>query len=702
MPEIWPGVGYPLGAVWTGSGTNFAVFAEGAHGVELCLFDDAGRETKLALPEVTAHCFHGYVPGIGPGQRYGFRAHGPWDPGSGLRFNPQKLMLDPYARAIEGAVKFNRSVFDHKVGNIDEMDIHDSADSVPRSVVVSPYFDWEDDRPPRTPRRDTVLYEAHVKGMTMRHPKVPKELQGTYAGMAHPAIVDHLVNLGVTALELMPVHQFFSESFLADKNLTNYWGYATIGYLAPHNGYSAWGQRGEQVQEFKSLVKTMHAAGIEVILDVVYNHTCEGNTWGPAYCFKGLSNHSYYRLSPDNPRNHIDFTGTGNTLDVGHPNVLQLIMDSLRYWVTDMRVDGFRFDLASALARDHDHVDRFSAFFDIVHQDPVLRTVKLIAEPWDVGDGGYQVGRFPPLWSEWNGQYRDTLRSFWKGEPDSLGSFASRFTGSSDLYESDGRHPSASINFITSHDGFTMNDLVAYNERHNEANGENNEDGDRHNRSWNSGVEGPTDDAGIIEVRQRRVRAMLATLFLSQGVPMLLGGDEIGRTQRGNNNAYCQDNELTWLDWENADTDLLEFTRAVIKLRTDHPVFRRRRFFDGKPTEDGQELADLAWMEPSGRPMRHRDWVQPLNRAIMVFLNGEGLVTETQRGEPIVDDSFLILMNANSVPVRFTVPAELTDRFWRIELDTASPKSPDRPVVGSIEAQAWSVIILKDLAHEHT
>jgi glycogen operon protein len=696
MAEMWPGVGYPLGATWDGSGTNFAVFAEGADSVEVCLFDDEDLESRFELPEVTAYCFHGYIPGVGPGQRYGFRAHGPWEPARGLRFNPNKLMLDPYAKAIQGDVQFVRDVFDHREGNIDEMHVGDSKDFVPRSVVVSPFFDWGDDRPPRRPRTDTVLYEAHVKGMTQLHPDVPENLRGTYAGMAHPAIVDHLVDLGATALELMPVHQFYSESFLAEKGLTNYWGYATIGYLAPHNKYSAWGDRGEQVQEFKHLVKAMHAAGIEVILDVVYNHTCEGNTWGPAYAFKGLSNHSYYRLSPEDPRFHIDYTGTGNTLDVGHPNVLQLIMDSLRYWVTDMRVDGFRFDLASALARDHEHVDRFSAFFDIVHQDPVLRTVKLIAEPWDIGHGGYQVGRFPPLWSEWNGQYRDTIRSFWKGEPSTLASFASRFTGSSDLYESDGRSPSASINFVTSHDGFTLADLVSYNERHNEANGENNEDGDRHNRSWNSGYEGATENPAVLEIRRRRVRAMLATLLLSQGVPMILGGDELGRTKGGNNNSYAQDNEINWIDWEGGDTELFEFTRSVIKLRMNHPIFRRRRFFDGEPSDANHDLADIKWYGANGSPMSNQEWDQPLNRTIMAFLNGDGLLSPSKRGERVVDDSFVILMNANSVPARFEIPAALSDRFWRIAIDTAQPKSPDRPVVGSVKAEAWSLVVLEE------
>ena len=546
MTEIWPGAPYPLGANWDGSGTNFAVFSESADRIELCLFDH-GVEQRVTLPQITAFVHHGYLPNIGPGQRYGFRAHGPWDPQRGQRFNPAKLLLDPYAKAIEGSVHFDRAVYDHAADATDHPDTVDSAPFVPRSVVVSPYFDWGSDRRPKRPRRDTVLYEAHVKGLTKTHPDVPDSLRGTYAGMAHPSIIAHMKDLGVTALELMPVHQHLEEQFLTDLGLTNYWGYASIGYFAPHNAYSAWGQAGEQVQEFKHMVRALHDEGIEVILDVVYNHTCEGNALGPTFCHKGLDNPSYYRLSAEDGRRYIDYTGTGNTLNVSHPNVLQLIMDSLRYWVEEMHVDGFRFDLASSLARDAHHVDQFAAFFDIIHQDPVLRQVKLIAEPWDVGEGGYQVGRFPPLWSEWNGRYRDTIRDFWRGERGTLGDFASRFTGSSDLYEKNGRRPSASINFVTAHDGFTLADLVAYDERHNQANGEGNRDGEEHNRSWNSGVEGPTQDPEILATRGRRQRALSPTLFLSQGVPMLLAGDEFGRSQEGNN-TRAQPGQSDFLD----------------------------------------------------------------------------------------------------------------------------------------------------------
>ena len=695
MPEVWPGSADPLGATWDGSGTSFAVFSEHAERVELCLFDSDGLETRYKLPRITAFVHHGYLPGIGPGQRYGFRAHGPWDPQAGHRFNPAKLLLDPYAKAIEGEVVFDRAVYDHLAEAPDHPDPTDSAPFVPRSVVVSPYFDWGQDRRPKRQRRDTVLYEAHVKGLTISHPEVPEELRGTYAGMAHPAIIDHLKSLGVTAIELMPVHQHLEEQFLADLGLTNYWGYASIGYFAPHNAYSAWGQSGEQVQEFKHMVRALHQGGIEVILDVVYNHTCEGNSLGPTFCHKGLDNTSYYRVSPENGRNYVDYTGTGNTLNVSQPDVLQLIMDSLRYWVEEMHVDGFRFDLASALARDAHHVDQFAAFFDIIHQDPVLRRVKLIAEPWDVGEGGYQVGRFPALWSEWNGRYRDTIRDFWRGEPGTLGDFASRFTGSSDLYEPNGRRPSASINFITAHDGFTLADLVSYNERHNEANGEQNRDGESHNRSWNSGAEGPTDDEEVNEVRRRRQRALLSTLVLSQGVPMLLAGDEFGRTQHGNNNAYCQDSETSWIDWGSVDEDLFDFTKRLIRLRREHPVFRRRGFFQGVAILGG-DVADICWFTPQGAAMTQEHWERPLSTGLAVFLNGDQLPSQGSRGEAITDASFLVLFNAADQPQRFSVPPELADRWWRIEFDSAAPKTPDRPVVGSVTAPAWSVVVLRE------
>ncbi len=703
-PTIWPGAPYPLGAHWDGSGTTFAVFSEHADAIELCLFDDDGTERRFELPEVTAFVHHGYLPNVGPGQRYGYRAHGPWDPARGLRFNPYKLLLDPYAKAVEGEVDTAGPIYDHRPGVPDEPDFADSAPFVPRSIVVNPYFEWGSDVRPKRPRRDTVIYEAHVKGLTATHPDVPEELRGTYAGLAHPAIVDHLVQLGVTAIELLPVHQFIPEPFITDLGLTNYWGYSSIGYLAPHGAYSSSGRRGQQVQEFKHMVRTLHQSGIEVILDVVYNHTCEGNQHGPTFSLKGLDNASYYRLSPANGRHYVDYTGTGNTLDVGHPNVLQLIMDSLRYWVEEMHVDGFRFDLASALGRDGHHVDQTAAFFDIIHQDPVLRQVKLIAEPWDVGEGGYQVGRFPPLWSEWNGSYRDTVRDFWRGAPGVLGSFASRFTGSSDLYQLNGRRPSASINFVTAHDGFTLRDLVTYNERHNEANREQNRDGERHNRSWNTGVEGETDNATVNHLRQLRIRGILTTLLLSQGVPMLLAGDELGRTQRGNNNAYCQDNELSWVDWDDVDDELLAFTRRLVQLRLDHPVFRRRRFFsgevrersllDGGPPTDG--LADIMWFTPSGREMIDGDWHDPLAHAMAVYLNGSGLMMRSTRGEWLNGESFLVLFNGHGDPETFTVPEAVGDRWWSCELDSARPKAPGRPVVASLVVEPWSVVVLRE------
>jgi isoamylase len=556
--NVWPGQPYPLGATFDGVGTNFAVFSEIAERVELCLFDDAGQETRVDLPEVTAHCWHGYLPDVGPGQPYGFRVHGPWAPADGQRANPAKLLLDPYAKAVAGAVQWNEAVFAHRFADPENSrNDDDSAPFVPRSVVVNPYFDWANDRNPRTPWHDTIVYEAHVKGFTARHPDIPQALRGTYAGLGHPAAVEYLSRLGVTAVELMPVHQFIHDAHLVERGLRNYWGYNSIGYLAPHNGYAATRQPGQPVQEFKQMVKSLHEAGIEVILDVVYNHTAEGNHLGPVLSFKGLDNAAYYRLSPEDRRYYVDYTGTGNSLNMRHPHVLQLIMDSLRYWVAEMHVDGFRFDLCAALARELHDVDRLSAFFDLIQQDPVVRRVKLIAEPWDVGEGGYQVGNFPPLWSEWNGKFRDCVRDYWRSADQTLAEFASRITGSSDLYASTGRRPYASVNFVTAHDGFTLRDLVSYNDKHNEANGEDNRDGESHNRSWNCGAEGASDDPEILALRGRQVRNFLATLLLSQGVPMLLAGDELGRTQGGNNNAYCQDNETSWIDWQAADPALL-------------------------------------------------------------------------------------------------------------------------------------------------
>src|SRR5687767_13901634 len=611
--RLWPGQPFPLGATYDGTGTNFSLFSEVATGVDLCLFDDDGpngemTEECIPLTEVTALCWHGYLPNVSPGQRYGFRVHGPYEPSAGHRCNPNKLLLDPYAKAIEGEVKWDPAVFGYPLGGDDlTMDERDSGPFVPKAVVTNPFFDWGVDRPPRTPWHETVVYETHVKGFTKLHPDVDEDARGTYAGLAHPAAIEHLKSLGVTAVELMPVHQFIQDHYLQEKGLRNYWGYNSIGFLAPHNDYAARGQRGEQVGEFKNMVRALHEAGIEVILDVVYNHTAEGNHLGPTLSLKGIDNAAYYRLVSDDPRYYMDYTGTGNSLNMRHPHTLQLVMDSLRYWVTEMHVDGFRFDLASTLARGLHEVDRLSAFFDLIQQDPVVSQVKLIAEPWDIGEGGYQVGNFPPLWSEWNGKYRDVVRDFWRGENAALPEFASRITGSSDLYQADGRHPSASINFVTAHDGFTLADLVSYNDKHNEANGEGNRDGESHNRSWNCGAEGPTDDPEIRALRRRQQRNFLATLFLSQGTPMILGGDEMGRTQGGNNNAYCQDNEISWYDWEAVDEDLLAFSKQLIALRNEHPVFRRRQFLHGTE-EEGSGLPDAWWFRPDGRRMTGRDW----------------------------------------------------------------------------------------------
>ncbi|HET7488121.1 MAG TPA: glycogen debranching protein GlgX [Acidimicrobiales bacterium] len=668
--QVWPGNPYPLGATYDGAGTNFSVFSEVASKVELCLFDEAGAETRIAMPEVTAYCWHCYLPGVGPGQRYGYRVHGPYDPGAGHRCNPAKLLLDPYAKAVEGQVDWAEAVFPYRFGHPDSKNLADSARHVPKGVVTNPWFDWANDRPPKSPYHEAVIYEVHVKGLTKRHPDVPPELQGTYAGIAHPAVVDYLTALGVTAVELLPVHQFVHDAHLVSKGLRNYWGYNSIAYLAPHNEYSATGQAGQQVQEFKQMVKTLHEAGIEVILDVVYNHTAEGNHMGPVLSLKGIDNAGYYRLVDEDRRYYYDTTGTGNSLDMRHPHVLQLIMDSLRYWVTDMHVDGFRFDLAATLARQFHEVDRLSAFFDLIQQDPVVSQVKLIAEPWDLGEGGYQVGSFPPLWSEWNGKYRDHVRDYWRGIDETLDEFAYRFTGSSDLYESGGRRPFASVNFVTAHDGFTLRDLVSYNEKHNEANGEDNHDGESFNRSWNCGAEGPTDDPEINELRAQQVRNYLATLLLSQGVPMLLGGDEMGRTQHGNNNAYCQDNELSWFDWDARDGELVAFTQRLIALRRTHPVFRRRHFFQGRPLH-GDDVSDIAWFRTDGSSMNGEDWAAGFAKTLGVFLNGEAIPDLDARGERIVDDSFLVLFNAHHEPVDFELPPEEFGERWVKVLDTA-------------------------------
>ncbi|HEY2813123.1 MAG TPA: glycogen debranching protein GlgX [Acidimicrobiales bacterium] len=670
MTRIFPGDPGPLGCSFDGIGANISVFSEAAEAVEVCLFDDDGAETRLELPERTGQTVHGYLPDITPGQRYGFRVHGPWDPEHGQRCNPNKLLLDPYARAVDGDVQWNEAVFGYRFGDPEQRNDDDSAAFVPRSVVVNPWFDWEGDQLLRTPWSDTIIYEAHVKGATKLHPEIEEELRGTYAGIAHPAFVDHLTSLGVTAIELLPVHQFVHDAHLVERGLRNYWGYNSLGFFAPHGEYDHRGQRGEQVQDFKQMVKVLHAAGVEVILDVVYNHTAEGNHLGPVLSFKGIDNAAYYRLIDDDCCHYMDYTGTGNSLNMRNPYVLQLVMDSLRYWVTEMHVDGFRFDLASTLARGLHEVDRLSAFFDLIQQDPTISQVKLIAEPWDVGEGGYQVGNFPAQWTEWNGKYRDCLRDYWRGSDQSLGEFGYRITGSSDLYEDDGRRPHASINFITAHDGFTLRDLVSYNDKHNEANGEDNQDGADDNRSWNCGAEGFTDAPDVNALRARQQRNILTSLLLSQGIPMLVGGDEIGRTQHGNNNAYCQDNETSWYQWEEADDSLLQFTRSMIDFRKLHRVFRRRSFFQGRPIH-GTDVSDIAWFTPAGDEMEDRDWAEGFAKALGVFLNGDAL-EQGRRGEEYTDDSFLMLFNAHHEPVGFTVPPSRWGDAWELTEDTAS------------------------------
>jgi len=699
--RVWPGEPYPLGATFDGVGTRFAVVSSVADGVELCLFDDDGGEQRIELPERTGDVWHGFLPEVQPGTRYGYRVHGPWDPASGLRCNPHKLLLDPYANAVEGQVRWDEAVFGHRWADPDECNTDDSAPFVPRSVVINPYFDWENDRPLRTPWPDTIIYEVHVKGATMRHPDIPDELRGTYAGLAHPAFIDHLQRLGVTAVELLPVHQFVHDAHLVERGLRNYWGYNSIGFLAPHNEYASRGEAGEQVQSFRQMVKELHRAGIEVLLDVVYNHSAEGNHLGPTLSFKGFDNPGYYRLVADDPRFYFDYTGTGNTLNMRNPYTLQLVMDSLRWWATEMHVDGFRFDLASTLARSLHEVDRLSAFFDLVQQDPVLNQVKLIAEPWDVGEGGYQVGNFPPQWAEWNGKFRDEVRDYWRGADCGVAELALRLTGSSDLYEWGSRRPHASVNFVTAHDGFTLTDLVSYNEKHNEANGEDGQDGESHNRSWNCGAEGPTDDPEVLALRRQQRRNLLTTLLLSQGVPMLLHGDELGRTQGGNNNAYCQDNPISWIDWEDARENwaLTEFVERVSRMRRQHPVFRRRRFFQGDPARGSESaIGDIAWFTPHGEHMTGGDWQVGYARSLAVFLNGEAIIEPDHRGQKVRDASFLLLFNAHHEDMDFVLPPQNYGERWEVVLDTAAPMVEDRPTSKATETvtlEARSILVLR-------
>jgi glycogen operon protein len=697
--QTWPGSSYPLGATFDGSGTNFALFSEGAERVELCLFGDRGKETRIELVDVDAHIWHAYLPTIGPGQRYGYRVHGAYEPASGKRFNPNKLLLDPYAKAVEGQVGGAQALFGYTFGDPESRNDEDSASHMMKGVVINPFFDWAGDRQPKTPYAESFIYEAHVKGLTMLHPAVPEELRGTYGGIAHPAVIEHLKKLGVTAIELMPVHQFVNDSTLQDKGLSNYWGYNTIAFFAPQNTYAATGDRGQQVQEFKGMVRALHAAGIEVILDVVYNHTAEGNHMGPTLSMRGIDNAAYYRLEPKDQQYYTDYTGTGNSLNVGNPHALQLIMDSLRYWVLEMHVDGFRFDLAATLAREFYDVDKLATFFELVQQDPVVSQVKLIAEPWDIGPGGYQVGNFPPQWTEWNGKYRDTVRDMWRGEPATLGEFASRLTGSADLYEHSGRRPVASINFVTAHDGFTLRDLVSYNEKHNEANGEDNQDGESHNRSQNFGVEGPTDDPTVLTMRARQQRNFIATLLLSQGVPMLSHGDELGRTQQGNNNGYAQDNELTWVHWgDDADEPLIEFTAALARLRREHPTFRRSRFFNGRPVrrEEGAPVPDIAWLRPDGTEMQPEDWDAGFGRAIGVFLNGAGIRERDRRGETITDKHFIVLFNPGDADVDFHIPAVAYSPEWDVLIDTAGERADSDAIApgSSVIVHAKALLVL--------
>ena len=699
--QVWPGEPYPLGSTYDGAGTNFALFSDVAEKVELCLISAEGEETRIELEEVDAHIWHCYIPSIMPGQRYAYRVHGPFDPANGKRCDPNKLLVDPYAKAFDGEFDGHPSLFNYDIHDHSKRNTEDSLGHTMTSVVINPFFDWGADRAPRTPYNETVIYEAHVKGMTMTHPDIPEELRGTYAGLAHPAIIDYLKDLGATAIELMPVHQFLQDDHLREKGLRNYWGYNTFGFLAPHHDYSASQKPGGAVSEFKGMVRAFHDAGIEVILDVVYNHTAEGNHMGPTICFRGIDNEAYYRLVEGDRQHYMDYTGTGNSLNVRHPHSLQLIMDSLRYWVSEMHVDGFRFDLASTLAREFHDVDRLSAFFDLVQQDPIVSQVKLIAEPWDVGEGGYQVGNFPPQWTEWNGKYRDTIRDFWRGEPSTLGEFASRITGSSDLYANNDRRPTASINFVTAHDGFTLNDLVSYNEKQNLANGEDNRDGESHNRSWNCGVEGPTDDERVLSLRSRQHRNFLTTLLLSQGTPMISHGDEMGRGQKGNNNVYCQDNRLSWVDWNQTRTnsELVEYTQFLTELRAEHPVFRRRRFLRGGPLGAETDDRDIAWLTYEGRVMTTDDWNFDFGKSLMVWLNGDAITEPDRRGHRIEDDSFLLCFNAHHEDIMFQIPGTEYAHSWEVIIDTAEITGrPTRERIvepeGELRVPARSTIVL--------
>ncbi len=702
---VWPGTAYPLGATYDGAGTNFSVFSEVAERVELCLIDGDDHETRIEIDEVDGFVWHAYLPTITPGQRYGFRVHGPWNTDAGQRCDASKLLLDPYGKSFHGEFDFTQALYSYDLDAVDPATggtppMIDSLGHTMTSVVTNPFFGWGSDRSPRTPYHETIIYEAHVKGMTQTHPDIPEEIRGTYAGLAHPVVIEHLLSLNVTAIELMPVHQFLHDKRLLELGLRNYWGYNTFGYLAPHSEYAASRRTDGEVGEFKTMVRAFHEAGIEVILDVVYNHTAEGDHLGPTINFRGIDNAAYYRLLDGDLRLYKDFTGTGNSLNARHPHTLQLIMDSLRYWVLEMHVDGFRFDLASTLAREFYDVDRLSAFFDLVQQDPVISQVKLIAEPWDIGEGGYQVGNFPGLWTEWNGKYRDTVRDYWRGQPATLGEFASRLTGSSDLYEDTGRRPGASINFVTCHDGFPLADLVSYNEKHNEANGEHNRDGESHNRSWNCGVEGPTADPQIVALRHRQMRNIIATMMVSQGTPMISHGDEIGRTQHGNNNGYCQDSPLTWVDWSLAgpNADLLEFTRKATALRTEHPVFRRRRFFEGTPIRSGEQARDIAWLSPTGQEMTPADWNSGFGKCVTVFLNGAAIPAPDSRGQRVVDDSFLLCFNAHDETVDVVTPDGEYAQQWSAVLDTADPTGATDLVVPAGEKIALvgrSMLVLR-------